>query len=272
MPRAITLEQIASIPALQAGWRRVRANGGTAGGDGVTSREFESTLGSQLQALSAAVLSGRYRPGHLREIRMTRPDGRIRLLRIPDIADRVVQTACHMVLSRQLDPRMSGSSFGYRPARSVPQALCQVRALIARGHCWVVDADIMAFFDTVDHGRLRDDLAIWIDDPKVIRLIGLWLNGFGRRQGLAQGAPISPILANLFLHPVDLALNDRGGLVRYADDFVIMTRSRSQARATLRRAGRILQRRGLNLHPDKTGIRGPGEQFEFLGAQLVIAG
>lgn len=262
---------LCQIPTLREAWKQVRRNGAARGGDGETRARFERCLNRRLAALADDLRNRRYHPGPLRIVPMKRPDGRIRELRIPGLADRVVQTACHRLLSGRLDARMSADSYGYRPARSVAQALARLRAL-GQGGAWVLDADIEAFFDRVPHARLLDDLGIWVEDAAVLRLIGLWLDGFGSGVGLAQGAPISPLLANLALHPLDMAFA-RAGIpyVRYADDFVALASSRKGVRAAQDLSATTLSRWGLSLHAGKTRIIAPGEPFTFLGETVVLA-
>jgi len=165
---------------------------------------------------------------------------------------------------------MSSESFGYRPARSVDQALARFRTL-AVGQRWVFDADIEAFFDRVPHERLLDDLGIWLSDGHILALVDLWLRGFGPSRGLAQGSPISPILANIFLHPLDLALvRAKIPFVRYADDFVALAPDRSAAERAQSVASAALLRRGLLLHPAKTRIVRLADGLSFLGKFIAI--
>lgn len=253
---------------LHKAWLRVRRNGAATGGDGETAREFARNLDSRLARLSGELHRGKYRAGRLRHVNMRRADGRIRRLRIPGLADRVVQTACQRLLSARFDRRMSNASYGYRPARSVPQALDRLCRL-SRGNGWLLDADITAFFDNVPHSRLLDEAAIWISDTRVSALIGGWLAAFGGSRGLAQGAPISPVLANLYLHPLDEALSWRGfGHVRYADDFVVLAANRNHAIEASKLAGSVLQRRGLRLNRDKTRVLPCRTGLRFLGQDL----
>ncbi|MBV1868286.1 MAG: hypothetical protein KUG69_10335 [Marinosulfonomonas sp.] len=263
-------EQITGRAALHEAWRRVRRNGGGAGGDKVTPKWFEHDLDDRLRHLSRALSESTYKPGPLRRIVMRRKDGRARILRIPTITDRVVQTACQIRLSAELDPHMSRDSYGYRPARSVAQALTRVRKASRNGQAWALDADIERFFDNVSHARLLDDLAIWINDPRLLALIRLWLLGFGGGKGLAQGAPISPLMANLYLHPLDRAFATEGILmVRYADDFVVLVRDESAAKAARAIAASTLNRRGLQLNNYKTNIVRLADGFDFLGERVV---
>src|SRR5882672_9487708 len=216
-----TLARIAAPEILREAWRRVRANKGGPGADGVTIPEFAGALDSNLAFLSAGLRSGHYRPGRLRRVTIAKPDGRKRRLAIPDIRDRVAQTAALIVIGPLLDPRLSASSFGYRQGLGVDDAIAAVTAAFAAGQTWTLDADIARYFDRVPHRRLTEELAIWLDDAAVLGLFTLWLKSFSRfGRGIAQGAPISPLLANLFLHPLDRLVASAGcTMVRYADDF-----------------------------------------------------
>lgn len=264
------VDSIAAMPALQQAWRKVRSNGGGAGGDGVALVSFEAALDARLATLSASLTDGSYRPGPLRRVSMRKPDGRARLLSIPCIRDRVAQTSAITALQARLDARQSPASFAYRPALGVLDALAAVRAAQAAGFAWTWEADIREFFDSVPHRRLLAELAIWIEADDMLRLIGMWLDGFSPRgAGIAQGAPISPLLANLYLHPLDRMLVAAGHKpVRYADDFVVLARTRRDAAAAWQMAGRLLADRGLALHPAKTRIVPPDEAFVFLGVTI----
>ncbi|HZK98957.1 MAG TPA: reverse transcriptase domain-containing protein, partial [Caulobacteraceae bacterium] len=255
-------------PALRTAWTRVRANGGACGADKVRLEVFERRLRANLDRLAAELECGGYRPGDLRRVTIARPDGGARELAIPDVRDRVVQTAVATHLCGRLDPRFAEGSFGYRPCRSVDDAVAALRRWQGQGRLWTFDADIRDFFGEVRHDVLLADLAARIGrDPRLMQVIPVWLAGFGRKgRGLAQGSPISPILANLYLDPLDRAFGQRGApIVRYADDFVVPAVSRGEARAARGIAVAALARRGLRLNPAKTTIRAPGEAFIFLG-------
>lgn len=261
---------LCQVEQLCRAWRRVRANGAATGGDGEDAARFAASLDTRLADIAAALSRGRYRPGPLRRVEMRRPDGKLRVLRIPGLADRVVQTAAQALLSGHLDRRQSAASFGYRPARSVAQALDRLRQLAPR-HAHVLDADIRRFFDEVPHGPLIDDLGLWIEDARMVALIGQWLDGWGGGRGLAQGSPIAPLLANLYLHPLDMAIA-RGGFahIRYADDFVVLARDLRHAQAAERLVAGVLARRGLALSAEKTRILPLSAGLRFLGADLVF--
>lgn len=255
---------------LRAAWKRVRANGGATGGDGESAAMFAADLTARLDRLATDLSTGRYRPGPLRAVRLARPDGRFRVLRIPGIADRVVQTAALSLLVPALDQRMSRESFGYRPARSVAQAISRLTEL-SRGCSWVLDADIRQFFDTVPHRRLIDEMGIWVADARMQRLVMLWVEGFGGSRGLAQGAPIAPLLANLYLHPLDMAFA-RAGIahVRYADDFVALGSCRHATEGARKLADTVLRSRGLALSHEKTIVKPLHAGLHFLGRNLFF--
>lgn len=257
------------LAALRAAWRKVKANGGAAGGDGVSLARFAEGLDARLDALRGDLASGRYRPGPLRAAPLAKPGGGRRLLRIPCIRDRVAQTACQGFLLARLDIEMNDLSFAYRPARSVARALARARSFTRR-RPWIVDADIEGFFDSVPHALVLAELPRWVDDRRLRALIALWLRGFGGTRGLAQGSPISPLLANLHLEPFDRKMAAAGlPMVRYADDFLVFARGAAECAHALRTVEAALRRRGLRLAQAKTRIRRAGPDLVFLGEPLV---
>jgi CRISPR-associated protein Cas1 len=260
------IEDIIDTRQLVAAWKRCRTNGGTAGVDRIDAEAFGHSLSYNLRILAAEVRTGQYRPAALRAVPIPKPDGGTRVLRIPCVRDRVLQGAASAVLLPDLDRKMSASSFGYRPRRSVAMALDAAR----KGIGWTLDADIRRFFDEVSHRPLRRALPDWIPCPETRRLIALWLRGFGRR-GLAQGAPISPLLVNIALDDLDRALRRGGRLhVRYADDFLTVCPTRAGAEQARRCAARVLHPWGLSLHRDKTCIVPPLTEISFLGGTLMM--
>jgi CRISPR-associated protein Cas1 len=261
---------IADAGTLHQAWRRVRANQGGPGGDGESIAAFGVALDRQLETLAAELISGRYRPGPLRRVAIPKPDGGQRLLAIPCVRDRVAQTAALLVLQPVLETLQSDASFAYRPARGVADALASVRRAHARGLVWTLESDIAQCFDSIPHARLIGELTIWIQSERTLRLIATWLEGFSRDgRGIAQGAPIAPLLANLYLHPLDRLLVAAGHTpVRYADDFVVLTRDRHEVEHASGLAEGVLVERGLAMKPDKTRIVPPGVPFRFLGEVL----
>ncbi len=260
-----------SMPLLQEGWRRVWRNRGAPGGDGMSIADFASNAQDRLRLLQFALRNGLYRPGPVRTVRLRKKSGGWRVLRIPSVIDRVAQTAAHLALQEVLEPAFEDGSHGYRPGRSVLTAAAQVEAALAAGFTWVVDADIRAYFDNVPHDNLLNALARHVDEPAFLHLVGLWLALSGTPgRGLPQGAPISPILANLYLDALDEAMAANGfRMVRYADDFVILCRSRARAEEALARLEEALAAMELEVHPQKTAIRAAGEAFDFLGRRFA---
>lgn len=268
-------EAISRLDTLEAAWEKVRANAGGAGGDRVTVEEFSIDVPTRLVRLQLALRHGTYRPGPLRRVEVPKDSGGVRVLSIPTIADRVVQTAAALVLGPRLDAEMAESSFGYRPGRSVAMAVARVADLRRAGYGWVVDGDIERYFDRVPHDRLLARLERSVAEPAVLDLVALWLDAFsgpegGWGLGLPQGSPIAPLLANLYLDDVDERIAGRGvRLVRFADDFLLMCRSEAAAGNARDRMAALLAEHGLRLNPDKTRVVPFEQGFRFLGHLFV---
>ena len=266
---------------LKRAWEEVRANGGAAGVDGQTIRdverqgvdEFLATLASELQ-------KGKYRPRAVRQVLIPKADGRQRALGIPTVRDRVVQAAAKVVLEPIFEADFHASSYGFRPKRSAHQAVEQVRQGVNGGRGWVVDADIEACFDRIDHDVVLERMGRRISDRRMLKLVRQWLAAgveiggvkHPTDLGVPQGGVISPLLANIVLHELDQGWEREHGRdgwwVRYADDFVIVCRTQAAALTALTWVGGALIPVGLTLHPTKTRIVNVGEGregFEFLG-------
>lgn len=273
------LEAIADPANLHRAWTSVRANGGAAGIDGQSIASFETDLERQLGALRRRLLSAeRYVPPPVRRVEIPKPDGRMRPLGIPTVADRVVQQATRQVIEPLFEPKFLPCSFGYRPGRSAQGAVYWVREAIRRGDRWVAEFDIAGFFDHLRHPRLLREVAKEVDDPEVIGLIRRWLKAgvltdeghLPSVAGTPQGGVISPLLANIYLHRLDVEVRGAGfRLIRYADDFVILTNRRVEAAAADALVRHVLADMGLEVAEAKSGVKRVHHGFEFLGFSVA---
>ena len=271
--------RLTDLRQLDLAWEKVRANNGCAGGDGESIPGFQHRAARRIMALSSALRTGRYRPRDLRLVEIAKPSGGTRPLAIPSVEDRIAQTACAQVLTPILDPLFDEGSFGYRPGRSVAQAVRRVGQLRKRGHTHVVEADIVRCFERIPHAPVLDRLEAALADragaTRVVDLVAHWLEHAAMAlgtpgTGLAQGSPVSPLLANLYLDRLDDALDARGvAIVRFADDFVLLCKSEALARKALAEAGDVLGMHGLELKPGKTRIVDFDRGFDFLGHVFV---
>jgi RNA-directed DNA polymerase len=271
------IDKVVRPATLDIAWQRVARNKGAAGVDGQSIERFEAQSERYLCELQASLTEGGYRPDPVKRVDIPKGDGKTRPLGIPTVKDRVVQTALKLVIEPIFEVQFRPGSFGFRPGRGCKDALREVDRLVKAGYTHVVDADLKSYFDTIPHERLMALVAGSISDGRVLALI----DGFLRQEimsdmarwrpttGTPQGAVLSPLLANLYLHPLDVLMEQSGyRMVRYADDFVILCASEEQARTALRDVTAWVTANGLTLHPDKTRIgdcRQPGQGFDFLG-------
>jgi len=271
------MDKVYAPATLSAAWERVRVNDGAAGVDSQSIERFEARAERYLAELSTAMREGSYRPQPIRRVDIPKGDGRTRPLGIPTVKDRIVQTAVKFVLEPIFEATFRPTSYGFRPGRGCRDAVREVAQLIEDGHAFVVDADFESYFDTIPHERLMQRIEERISDGRILGLVRGWLGQdimqdlqrWTPTEGTPQGAVISPLLANIYLHPLDNLMAARGyRMVRYADDFVVLCKSREQADAALAEIRAWVADNGLRLHPDKTRVgdcRQAGEGFDFLG-------
>lgn len=272
------IDKVYRPETLRRAFVRVKANKGSAGTDHQTIAQFERKLEENLAKLHEELRTGTYRPRPIRRVYIDKPGSRgKRPLGIPSVRDRVVQAALRMVVEPIFERRFAPQSYGFRPKRGCKDALRRVERLLKAGYAFVVDADLQAYFDSIPHESLMREVRKDIADGRVLELIEMFLTQgvleglevWTPEQGTPQGAVISPLLANLYLDPVDEAMAQAGfEMVRYADDFVILCQSREEAEAALNLVHRLTAERGLTLHPEKTRLvdaRLPGVGFDFLG-------
>lgn len=234
-PNARLLERILSKENLETAWKRVKANHGAPGVDGIAIEQFPDHTRPLWAGIRESLLAGTYQPLPVRRVEIPKPTGGTRPLGIPTVLDRLIQQAIAQVLSPIFDPTFSDTSFGFRPGRSAHHAVYKAREYIREGYRIAVDMDLSKFFDTVNHDALMHRVARKVRDKRVLRLIGKYLRAGvmvqGRLQetrlGVPQGGPLSPLLANVILDDLDKELEKRSHrFVRYADDFIVLVKSR----------------------------------------------
>lgn len=271
------IDKVCAPATLAVAWQKVRANRGAAGVDGISIERFAAGAEAYLAELATALRADSYRPQPVRRVDIPKGDGRTRPLGIPAVKDRIVQTAVKLAIEPIFEAEFRPTSYGFRPGRGCRDALREVDQLIKAGFAHVVDADLAGYFDSIPHDRLMDRVQERISDGCLLGLLRSWLeqdvlHGMERWtpvEGTPQGAVISPLLANIYLHPLDELMAARGyRMVRYADDFVVLCPSREAAEAALAEIRQWVAENGLRLHPDKTHVgdcRQPGQGFDFLG-------
>jgi RNA-directed DNA polymerase len=280
---------------LWAAWEKVKANGGKGGVDGLSIEAIENAGGGAqrlVEELHQELLTKTYKPKAVRRVYIEKPDGGKRPLGIPTVRDRVVQTACLVVLEPIFEADFEECSYGFRPGRNAHQALEEIRGHLRAGYQAVYDADLRSYFDTIDHERLMACVRMRVADRSVLKLISMWLKapvlkaaqgggggggdmGKRSRKGTPPGGVISPLLSNLYLHWFDKVFHRPMGpaqwanarLVRYADDFVVLARYQGEG---LRRwiESKLEDWMGLEINRDKTRVidlKQQGEKLDFLG-------
>lgn len=272
------IDKIYSEGNLQAAFAAVAANHGAAGVDHVTIEQFAARLPENLEHLHASLQAGTYVPQAVRRVWIPKPGtNQQRPLGIPTVRDRVVQAALRSVLEPIFERDFAEQSYGFRPGRGCQDALARVDELLKAGYTYVVDADLKSYFDTIPHDKLMAQLRRKVADGRVLALIEAFLKAgildgleeWTPEEGSPQGSVISPLLSNIYLDPLDHRMAAAGfQMVRYADDFVVLCRSRQEAEAALEVIRQWVAEAGLTLHPEKTRIADAnreGEGFDFLG-------
>lgn len=262
-------------------WKRVKANGGTGGIDRINIADVEEYgVEKVLQEIQQELIEGKYHPKPVRRTYIPKGNGEERPLGIPVIKDRVVQMAVKLVIEPVFEADFLECSYGFRPKRSAHQALDRIRKDTNRKGWWVVDADIKGYFNNINHDKLMLMAKQRISDRRILKMIRKWLKAgvmedgkyMESELGSPQGGVISPLLANIYLHYLDLKWERHckhlGKLIRYCDDFVIICRTKKEAEHALKAVKSIMQRLELELHPDKTklvSMWNGNEGFDFLG-------
>ena len=270
------IDKVYRLETLELGWARVEKNAGAAGVDRMSVERFAQGRDRYLAELAQGLRDGSYRPQPVRRVYIPKGKGQ-RPLGIPAVKDRVVQAALKLVIEPIFEHAFEPRSFGFRPGLGCKDALREVDRHLKAGHFWVVDADLQSYFDTIPHDPLLAKVGTRIADGHVLELIQRFLKQdimedlkrWTPTSGSPQGAVVSPLLANLYLHELDVEMREAGlVMVRYADDAVVLCRSREEAEAALARLRTWVAANGLTLHPDKTHVgdcRVEGQGFEFLG-------
>jgi RNA-directed DNA polymerase len=288
-------DRIYRLDVLWAAWEKVKANGGAAGLDGVSIEVIEKASGGAeglVNRLHQELRTKTYKPKAVRRVYIDKPDGRKRPLGIPTVADRVVQTACLLILEPIFEADFEDCSYGFRPERNAHQALKEIRGYLEAGYQAVYDADLKGYFDSIPHERLLACLRMRVSDRSVLKLIDLWLKapvvektqakggggeslGRRNRKGTPQGGVISPLLSNLYLHWFDKVFHRPEGparwanakLIRYADDFVVLARYQGEKLSGWIEL-KLEDWMGLEINRDKTrviNLKQEGEKLDFLG-------
>ncbi len=268
------MEEVCERENLKAALRRVKANQGSPGVDGMTVIGIKDYLKQHWPAIREQLLSGTYEPKPVRRVEIPKPDGGVRKLGIPTVLDRFIQQAVMQVLQKRWDRTFSDHSYGFRPGRSAQQAVAQAQQYIAEGHGWCVDLDLEKFFDRVNHDKLMGQIAKRVEDKRLLKLIRAFLNAGIMENGLVspsvegtpQGGPLSPLLSNLVLDELDRELERRGHrFVRYADDSNIYVRSERAGQRVMESITQfITQKLKLKVNEAKSAVARPQER-KFLG-------
>jgi RNA-directed DNA polymerase len=269
------IDKVYNRKNLWAAWADTARNKGAAGVDRITIEQYEREVSGTLEWLSEQLKLGTYQPKAIRRTHIPKSDGTKRPLGIPTVQDRIVQGAVRHVIEPVFEKQFAAQSYGFRPGRGCRDALRRVHELLREGHHYVVDADLKSYFDTIPHQRLMEQVSKRVADGRMLKLIQSFLEAkimegldqWTPQAGAPQGAVLSPLLSNIYLDPLDHQMAAAGyQMVRYADDFVILCKTKEQAQAALEAVAAWTAQAGLTLHPTKTRIAHAYQDgIEFLG-------
>jgi RNA-directed DNA polymerase len=273
------MEAVCERENVREAFKRVKANQGSPGIDGMTVVQLTEHLKQHWPGIREQLLNGTYQPQPVKRVEIEKPEGGVRKLGIPTVLDRFVQQAVQQVLQRQWDPTFSEHSYGFRPKRSAQQAVARAQQYIAEGFTWVVDLDLEKFFDRVNHDKLMGRIAQRVEDKRLLKLIRAFLNAGVMEDGLVspsvegtpQGGPLSPLLSNLVLDELDRELEARGHrFVRYADDCNIYVRSERAGQRVMESVKHFLTiKLKLKVNEAKSAVAKPQER-KFLGFSFLV--
>lgn len=271
------IDKIVNRNNMEFAIEKVRKNKGAPGVDGITVEQLDEHMAKYFPYIIQKLKDGTYQPQPVRRVEIPKPNGGKRLLGIPCVRDRVVQQAILQVIDPIIDPHFSDNSYGFRKGRNAHQAMEKVQQYYQEGYRVVVDCDLKSYFDTINHQKLRNNLEYYIKDKVVLRLIGNFLKAgildqdfyVETDKGTPQGGPLSPLLANVYLHQLDRELERRGHrFVRYADDFVIYVQSKRAGERVMESVTKFVENElRLTVNKEKSSVTTP-TKATFLGFHI----